>query len=75
MPNLTGSANLRAEMARAGLSQTAVAELLGINPSQVSARMRGRIPWRVAELQIIAHHIGVPMADLIDDPAGKAATA
>jgi len=60
---------LRAEMARAGMDQKAVAELLGYHPSAITKRMRGDIEWRIGELQIIAARLGVPISVLVDETA------
>lgn len=46
--------NVRAEMARAGLSQDQVAELLGISQPQVSKRLLGAIPFDAVELTKLA---------------------
>lgn len=67
MPIQPPSANLRGELARADLSQVAVADLLGLSQGQVSLRINGKVPWRVVELQKIARHLNVPVADLIDE--------
>lgn len=67
MPIKPANANLRAELARADVSQADVAELLGVTQPQVSARMLGKIPWRVPELQAIARHLGLPFSRLVDD--------
>lgn len=62
-PKLSGA------LAAKGVQQQDIAALLSLPPSQVSSRMLGRISWRLAELQKIARHLGVPVADLIDDDA------
>lgn len=62
------SANLRAELARAGLLQRDVAALLNLTQPQISERLRCEIPWRVTELQILAAHLNVPISRLIDEP-------
>lgn len=73
MTNPTPSANLRAELARAGLLQKDVGALLGLDQPQVSSRINGKVPWRVTELQTIARHLGVSVDALIDDPEPVAA--
>lgn len=75
MPKILGSPTIRAELARAGASQADVAEWLGVHPSQVTARMQGRIEWRLSELQAIARHLDVPVAQLVEEPADAAAAA
>jgi transcriptional regulator with XRE-family HTH domain len=60
---------LRAAMAGKGVRQSDLAALLGITQAQISARIRGTIEWRVSELQAVARHLGVPVTELIDEPA------
>jgi transcriptional regulator with XRE-family HTH domain len=77
MPNPTAqaNANIRAELARAEVSQAQVAALLDIPPSQVSARLKGRVHWKLAELQKLARHLNVPIAILAADDAPDAVPA
>ena len=75
MPKPTASANIRAELARADVSQSAVADLLGISPGQVSARIQGRIEWRLSEVQAIAAHLNVPIGKLVEDEPADASPA
>lgn len=70
MPKPTASANIRAEMARRDVSQSSIAELLGVSPGQVSARIQGRVTWRLPEVQAIAAYLKIPVATLIDDIPG-----
>ena len=63
------AANIRAEAARIGLRQKAVAGLLGLSQGQVSKRWNGQIEWSLGELQTIADLIGcTPGALLSEDP-------
>ena len=64
-------ASVRAEMARAGVTQKDVAEWLSIAESQVSQRVNGHIDWRLSEIRIIAERLGVPLATLVDEPAAQ----
>lgn len=41
--------NLKAEIARSGLSRTAVAEALGISLSTLSCKLAGKSPWLFEE--------------------------
>jgi transcriptional regulator with XRE-family HTH domain len=59
------SANLRAELARAGMTQQDVAELIGTWAPDVSWRMKTR-RWRPGDLEKIAEHLGVPL-EVLDD--------
>jgi transcriptional regulator with XRE-family HTH domain len=68
-------ANLRAELARAGLFQKDVAAVLGQPQPQISKRLSGEIPWRLTELQAIATHLNIPVSRLIDEPVAADQTA
>lgn len=57
-------ANIRAEMARNGVSQSALAEYLGLSQAAVSARLRGVTPVDVNELDAIARFFKVPISAL-----------
>lgn len=59
--------NIRAEMARGRVSQTRLAEVLGLSQTVVSKRLRGVTPWRIDEVSAIAAALGVPFADLVRD--------
>ena len=56
---------IREAMTSAGVTQTALAERLGLTQPAVSARLAGRTPITVDELQIIADALGVEPADLL----------
>lgn len=56
----TVGANVRAEMARRGVTQRQVAEALGISQPQISKRLAGRIAFDVVELQVIGRMLGLP---------------
>jgi transcriptional regulator with XRE-family HTH domain len=57
----TIGANVRAEMARAGVSQAAMARILNLSQSPVSMRLRGATPFTAHELAAIAHYLDVPV--------------
>lgn len=57
-------ANVRAEMARAKVTQSTIGLLLGVSQSGVSARLRGETPFNVDELLLVANYLEVGMADL-----------
>lgn len=59
------SANLRAELARAGMTQQDVADLLGTFAPAVSWRMKTGV-WRPGDLERIAARLGVPVRVLDD---------
>lgn len=63
-------ANVRAEMARRGISQVAIASKLGLPQTSVSKRLRGEVAFNVDELTAVADHLGVPLAALLaEQPA------
>jgi transcriptional regulator with XRE-family HTH domain len=69
MPKRTATervaANIRAELARQGISQTDLAASLHKSQPTVSRRLLGRVPFSVDELDIIADLLDVPMAQLV----------
>lgn len=62
--HITG-ANVRAEMARKKISQTRLAEHLGISQTSVAARLNGRIAFDINELHTIAAYLDVPLTALL----------
>ena len=72
-PSVQIGANVRAEMARRGLTQTALADRLHISQTQVSARLRGRVPFDVNELTRVAEVLGVSLSTLLPDSTVGAA--
>ena len=61
----TVAGNIRAEAARAGITQTEVARELHMAQQNVSKRWRGERPWRLDEVERVAHMIGVNVYDLL----------
>lgn len=59
------AAEVRAALAREGRPQKFVGEVLGLSQPAVSRRMRGEIPFDVAELHKLAAALGVPAADFL----------
>lgn len=57
---------IRAEMARQGLSQAELADRLGWSVFQVGRRMRGQIALTLADLDAIAVALNVPMAQFME---------
>ena len=62
-------ANIKAELARRGLSQRALAGELGIAVTGVSKRLSGLTPINVDELHTIAGFLGVDPMDQLKDAA------
>lgn len=65
----TVTSEIRAEMARQGVTQREIAEVLGISQSQVSLRLLGQIAFNVPELERIAARLHVPVTQLLQSPA------
>lgn len=61
-PHRLVAAEVRAQMARAHLSQNALATNLGVSQPYVSRRIAGQVPFDVADLVKIADMLGVPLA-------------
>lgn len=67
--NLDVAVNVRAEMARAGVSQVQMAEALGLSQYAVSHRLRGLTPWSALQIAVAAGLLGVPISQIIPDQA------
>lgn len=59
------AANVRAEMARRGMTQRYVADLLGIAQQAVSARLRGKTPFTINEIGQLAQVFGLHPAVML----------
>lgn len=70
-PAAVTGANVKAEMARRGVNQTALAAVIGVTQPQVSARLRGIVAFNVNELHAVADFLDVDVTALL--PAGVAA--
>jgi transcriptional regulator with XRE-family HTH domain len=64
----TFSSNVRAEMARYGLEQQALADALGVTRAAVSAKLLGKRRIYLDELGLIADALGIEPADLLTPP-------
>lgn len=64
-PSAEIGANIRAEMARRGVSQTAMASQMGIGQSALSKRLAGTVPLDVNELAAVARFLNVDLSVLI----------
>lgn len=67
-------ANIRAEMARAGMSQTSLAAVLGISQPAVSKRLLGKQAFDVDELTRVADALGLDPASLLSNQRHSAAS-
>lgn len=58
---------IRVRLAWLGKKQGALVPVLGLSAAGVSDRMRGATDFRVAELEKVAHFLGVPVSALFED--------
>ena len=60
--------NLKAEMARQGVTMTALAEMLKWWPAKLSAKMNGKQPFKLDECAAIksALHVSIPLEVLFE---------
>ncbi|AZL07539.1 helix-turn-helix domain-containing protein [Brevibacterium aurantiacum] len=65
--NLKVSSEVRAWLARRGLKQLWLAELLGVGQSAVSKRLRGALPFTAPELMMIANALDISLAELLGE--------
>lgn len=56
-------------MARRGISQGQLGEALGLTQAAVSKRLRNITPWSVPEMETAAKLLGVPVTQLLAEPA------
>ncbi len=64
-PTAATGANVRAEMARCGVTQTTLARKIGLSQAAVSSRIKGRTPFDINELALIAKVLDVPLDTLL----------
>jgi len=48
-------------------TQQAIADALDLPQTAISKRLAGSVEWRLSELEKLANHLGVPLAELLDD--------
>src|SRR5699024_1406714 len=58
--------NVRAEMARYGVSAKQLAEALGMSVQSVSVKRRGDVPFSLNDLELIAPLFGMTPGELVD---------
>lgn len=61
----TVAANVRAESARRGVSQSDLAQALGVNQSTISHRWRGIREWSLSEIEAVAHYLRTTTSTLL----------
>lgn len=64
------AANVRAELARAGLSQREVCARLHLSRTAVSNRLQGHTDFRLQELRVISEMLGTTIGALIGETPG-----
>ena len=64
---------VRAEVARARITQTHLATQLGISRTTLHRKLQGQAPWHAGELASLAQILQVPVSALI--PASKQGAA
>ena len=57
--------NVRAEVARRKVSQTSLAQLVGIRQQALSRRLNGNTPFRIDELFAIAEALDTTVSELV----------
>jgi transcriptional regulator with XRE-family HTH domain len=63
------AATVREVLKARGLSQQEAAPIFGHSQQALSDRMTGRTPFTLADLERLAAHLGIPVAQLLDPPA------
>lgn len=69
MTDQTIAEEVRAAMARKQVSQASMANLLGITPSAMSRRLKGRIGFSAVQIAKIASHLEVEVSALYGEKA------
>lgn len=59
------AAEVRANMARIRMTQTELAQILGLPQSAISNRLRGKVAFDIDELETVANALGVHPAALL----------
>lgn len=67
------AAQLRDRLKGSGITQNAAAEALHMSQSAFSRRYLGYVEFRASEIQALADLLGVPVSELVDDPAAASA--
>lgn len=63
------SAAVREALRARGIRQSDAARVLGLSQPALSDRLRGRTPFTLADLDALAAHLGVTVAELLEPPA------
>ena len=65
------AAEVRAELGRQRISQRQVGDAIGMSQAAAWRRLRGDVPFDIAELSAVAEFLGVPVTQFL--PASTAA--
>ena len=65
----TVAADVRAELARANVSRPEAARRLGMSREALYRRLRGEVSFTVAELEVLAELVGVPVTSFMRQQA------
>lgn len=63
------AAEVRAELARQRIPQRRVGEVIGMSQTAAWRRLRGDVPFDIAELSLVADLLGVPVAHFLPTAA------
>jgi transcriptional regulator with XRE-family HTH domain len=61
--------NIRAEMARSGITQGTLASRLDMSPSALSRRLTGDAEWTIGELLAVSEILRCPLGALVSEVA------
>lgn len=53
------NANIKAEMARRGVAQADIADVLGLSRDSIGRRRSGALPWQLDEIDAVARFLEV----------------
>lgn len=67
--------NVRAELARQGMSQAELGQAVGLTQGQISKRLRGEVAFDVNELAAVAGALHVRVEQLYTEPVAAGETA
>lgn len=62
------AAAVREALRARGIRQHTAADVLGLSQPALSDRLRGRTPFTLADLDRLADHLGVTVAELLEPP-------
>ena len=63
------AATVREVLKSRGLSQQEAAPIFGLSQQALSDRLRGRTPFTLVDLDRLADHLGITVAELLEPPA------